>query len=106
MAVHPLFLALIPPAAVFNIAHTRATAGPIAGFWLAGLLMVMYGVTSLGSSLGLSFVVFGAFFWWVSYYCAGLVIEAAKADLHHDPHSPLAHRVQDDDHDPLDTLPH
>ncbi len=101
------FRLAIPPAAVFAIPHTRAVAGPIAAFWLAGLLMVLYGVTQIATALGASVLFFGVFFWWVSFYCAGLVTAAAAADLHHDPHSPLAKRVEPSTDDPLDTLnPH
>lgn len=83
------FILLAPPVAVPHYSDATATAAPIAVFWLAGLIGLIYGLTAGSGYSALA----GLALYAVAVAWAEMVIQGVAEDELHHPDSPRDHTV-------------
>jgi hypothetical protein len=100
---------IAPPAAVWHYGSAKATAGPIAVFWVTSIVGVVYGLTggpTLAEGISWATVALAVFLWLASAVWARLVVSGVQQDEVAAPESTRSHQVDPESYtsDPFSQL--
>ncbi len=100
---------LLPPLAMRGRGCAKVCAGPIAVFWLTGIVSIVYGIQggpTGGDNISWLIVSLGVLLWLVAIAWALLVGSGVSEDARHGPNSTLDHQVNPEryESDPFNQL--